>query len=235
MPKVYKTEIVGYNFDELTEKVKKELYEADYTDISHMVDLEPVEDGFREDLVRRFGADTASLELFYDVSYSPGSGACCVTDLDVDTVLDKLLDSSKCYDGRLPIDLHIVREKHRSGVIDISSIRVVRCGASNHYNHENTCRVEIDYTCDLADVGGWEGEEITHIEEYLTEEIRELLTAFHGNLQSYYEESTSFEIYCELMSDADNVYTKCGKVIDRAFIQDAQIIDLAKLFKNLNE
>jgi hypothetical protein len=229
MPKTYKTEIIGYSFEELSEEVKRGLYEKDYDDLSHMVDLEPVEDGFREDLIEQYGADAASLEVYYDVSYSQGSGACCVANLNVDTILNTLLDNSKCHDGRLPIALHIVREKHRSGVIDIGSIQVVRCGASNHYNHENTCHVEINYTCDLEDVGDWEGEEITHIEEYLTEEIRDLLTEFHGGLQSYYEESTSFEVYCELMSDTDNIYTAEGKIVDRSFIKSATAIDGVQL------
>lgn len=215
MPKTYKTEIIGYSFEELSDEIKQKIYQEGYDDFSRMVDFEPIEDGFKEALTHRFGVDRETLEVYYDLSYSQGSGACCVGELDVVTTFENFVGAY--FDKLLSlVDSHKVR---------IDSINIVRCGPSNFYNHENTCQVEIEYSCDSNKVGDWEGEDVTELEEMLTNAIREELCDFHSKLQDYYEESTSFETFCEVISESFVVYTEDGQTIDPSFISNAYVID----------
>jgi len=228
MPKTYKTEIIGYTFSELSEEVKQEIYENDDY-FSESVDLSPIEDDFRTTLMKHFGADRDSLEVYYDVSYTQGSGACCVGELDVTTVIKNRLGS---YFAGL---LNMIE----SGKVTIDTIKIERCGRWNHYNHEKTCRVEIKYSTSLhIDQSTWY-KEITELEEMLTNAIREELCDFHSKLQDYYEETTSFETYCESMStvsdDNDIVYTKNGNIVDPAFIKNSFIIDGYQLSLDFDE
>ena len=223
MPKTYKTEIVGYTFSELSEQVKQKIYENDDF-FSEMVDFSPIEDSFRADLMEQFGADPDTLEVYYDVSYSQGSGACCVGSLDVVTVLRERVGS--CFTRLLDLI--------ESGKVTIDAINIVRCGPSNFYNHENTCRVDIHYSCDSNEVGDWEGEDVTELEEMLTNSIREELCLLHRGLQDHYEESTSFEAYCDL-EDGDTIYTEDGKVVDPAFIKYAHVYDGYQLKLDFDE
>lgn len=234
MPKTYKTEIIGYTFEELSESVKQRLHEND--DFESMIDYVPVEEGFRENLINSWGAEVDSLEVCYDVSYTQGAGACCVANLDINTVIDNLpREAYTSSNHREPLDLHIVSEKHRSGHLTIESIEIVRCGRSNFYNHENTCRVEIQYTYDQLENEYWAQEEITAIEEYLTVKIRDMLMSFHSDLQDYYEEASSFEVYCEVMNKNSEVYTESGKVVDPVFIQNSFIVDGYQLALGFDE
>ena len=215
MPKTYKTEIIGYAFEELSEETRLSIYNREYDDFAQMAELEEVEGDFRQTLIEQFGADAETLEVYYDVSYSPGEGACCVGELDVDTVLEK----------RVGAYFTKVLQMIESNKVVIDTISVVRCGPSNFYNHENTCCVEINYVNDPTEVDGWDVEEAEELEEMLTNAIREELLNFHSNLRDHYEESTSFEAYCDLMSDSHIVYTEDGKVVDPMFIRDAVVFD----------
>ena len=188
------------------------------------MDFEPVLECFREELSRRFGANPETLQVAYDVSYSQGSGACCVGELDVDTTFANFVGT---YFARL---LGLIN----SGRVEIDAIKIERCGPWNHYNHENTCQVEIEYSCDSNEVGDWDGEEITELEEILTNAIREELCDFHSKLQEHYEESTSFEAYCAL-EDGDTIYTEDGKVVDPAFIKHAHVYDGYQLKLDFDE
>ena len=218
MPKTYKTEIIGYTFSELSADVQQRLFANDEY-FSHSVDFEPVEEDFRTQLAEYFGADLETLEVYYDVSHSQGSGACCVGELDVETVFDNRVGS---YFTKL-LDLI------ESGKVTIDAIKVVRCGPWNFYSHENTCRVDVHYSCDSNEVGDWEGEDITELEEILTNAIREELCNFHSKLQDHYEESASFEAYCDNMTSdgisGDVVYLEDGSVVDPVFIKDAYVLD----------
>ena len=215
MPKTYKTEIIGYSFEELSEETRQEIYKKDLENFEEMVDFDIIEESFRETLVDQFGASAETLEVYYDVSYSQGSGACCVGELDIATVLKDRVGS---YFTK-------VLELIESRKVVIDTISVVRCGPSNFYNHENTCCVEIEYVNDPTEVDGWPVEEAEELEEMLTNAVREELRDFHSGLQDHYEESTSFEAYCELMSDTDNVYTEEGHLIDPVFIKNAAVFD----------
>lgn len=214
MPKTYKTEIIGYKFNELSNEIKTRLYDEDH-EFSYTVDFEPLEEEFRALLIEYFGADPETLEVYSDVSYSQGSGACCVGDLDVETVLEKRVGS---YFTK-------VLELIESRKVVIDAITIVRCGPSNFYCHENTCRVEIDYVDDPTLVDEWPVEEAEELEAMLTNAIREELCTFYSKLQDHYEDSTSFEAYCETMNNSDAVYTEEGQVVDPAFIRSADVYD----------
>lgn len=224
MPKTYKTEIIGYTFSELNEEVKREVYEND-NEFSYSVDLDPVEMSFREALVSNFGADPKSLKVYYDLSYSQGSGACCTGELDVKTVLENRLGSYFANLAKL-IDL---------GAVTIDEINIVRCGPSNFYSHENTCQVEIEYSCDSSKVGSWDGDEVTELEEMLTNSIREELCTFYSIMQDYYETASSFDAYCEFMEGASAIFTEDGNVVDPVFIKNAFVIDGYQLALDFEE
>ncbi len=214
MPKTYKTEIIGYSFSELTEKIQQQLWQNDAL-FACEVDFEPVEEAFREILKEHYGADLETLQIQSDVSYSQGSGACCVGELNVETVLENHVGS---YFSK-------VLELIESGKVVIDTIKIERCGPWNFYCHENTCRVEIEYVDDPTLVDGWPVEEALELEEMLTNAIREELRAFYSDLKDYYEESTSFEAYVEVMHANQNVYTEDGSIVDPAFIENATVID----------
>ena len=219
MPKTYKTEIIGYSFEELNEDIQNSIYENDNC-FEDMIDLGPIKDDFKETISQLFGG--VDIGVYYDISCTQGSGACCVADLDVDTILNMHAKFNFA-------EYQKVGSKHKNGDINIESIKVVRCGPSNFYSHEHTCCVEIEYTnyTEFSDVEAAEDidEAITTIEAELTLQIRELLTDFHGSLESFYEDATSFESYCDIMSNNDVVYTHEGKVVDPVFIKNSFIID----------
>ena len=223
MPKTYKTEIIGYTFSELSEDVRQNIYAND-EHFSETVDFDPLVEDFREEISRRFGAHPESLQVAYDVSYSQGSGACCVGELDVETVFENFVGS---YFTEL---LALIKSEK----VEIDTIKIERCGPWNHYSHENTCQVEIEYTCDSNEVGDWDGEEVTELEDMLTNAIREELCDLHSKLQEHYEESTSFEAYCDL-EDGDTIYTEDGKVVDPAFIKHAHVYDGYQLKLDFDE
>ena len=62
------------------------------------------------------------------------------------------------------------------------------------------------------------------LEEMLTNAIRDELCTFYSILQDHYEDSTSFETYCEITEDC-TVYTEDGRVVDPTFIENAVVID----------
>jgi len=213
MPKSYKAELelIGYTFDELSTSIKQCLYEDDYENIAMQVEFNEFEEGFREQLISGYGAESSTLKVFYDVSYSQGAGACFTGELDVVEVINKL-------DDRWSETL----EKIKSGILAIDAISVIRCGQSNFYCHEKTCRVVIDYTYDDGDEEN--DSKIESLESFLTVEFRDQLVSFHTRLESYFEEATSFDAYCDY-PDEDTVYTADGKVVDREFIKNAHASD----------
>lgn len=217
MPKTYTTEIIGYTFSELSEKVQQELWATDDW-FCHEVDFDFIIEDFKNNLHELFGVDLSTFEVYYDVSYSQGSGACCVGELDVDKTFANFVGT---YFARL---LGLIN----SGRVTIDKIRIVRCGPWNFYSHENTCRVDVHYSCDSNEVGDWDGEDVTELEEMLTNAIREQLCDLHTKLQDYNEESTSFEAYREL-KDNGTVYTEDGNVVDPAFIRNAYVSDDVQL------
>jgi len=217
MPKTYRTEIIGYTFSELNEKVQKRLWENDDY-FGHEVDFDPIVESFSTDLHETFGADVSTLEVYYDISYSQGDGACCVGELDVDTVFENYVGTS------FPRLLGLIN----SGRVTIDAIKVVRDGPWNFYNHENTCRVDVHYSCDSDKVGDWDGEDVTELEEMLTSAIREELINLYSGLRDHYEDSTSFEAYCEA-ADNGTIYTEDGNIVDPAFIRNAHVSDAVQL------
>ena len=218
MPKTYKTEIIGYTFSELERDVQERMYQddgEDFSDVQQHV-LEDSTDHFKTELEEEFGA--TDIELFYDVAYSQGSGACFTAHFDVDTMLANLDFWQDLCD-----DIN-------AGNITIDEIRVERCGPSNFYCHENTCQVVITWI---------HGEEqyydeswidlIANAEKLMTEIVRDRLRDFAYELRGTYEEAVSFASYCEYMSDSDAVFTEDGNLIDPVFMKDATVINGVQL------
>ena len=222
MPKTYTTKIIGYEFSELSEDIQRDWYTKDseclYQDAMDCY-LEPLVEEFQEQLGRDYGA--TDIEVNYDLGYSQGDGCSFTAFFDVDTVLANL-----DYWQDLADDLN-------SGLIEIEDIRVVRCGRSNYYCHENTCEVEIDWACNPEH----EEEEFDRLQELvhlaesrITNEIRDKLRDLKRDLYDAWEVATSFEAYQEFMTEQNNlIYTELGEIIPPDLIKDATVVDGVQL------
>ena len=221
MPKTYTTKIVGYEFSELTEEIQRDWYKKDRECLDYDAEewyLQPLIEGFHELLSEDYGA--TDIEVNYDLSYGQGDGCSFTAFFEVDTVLANL-----DYWQDLADDLN-------SGLIEIEDIRVVRCGPSNYYSHENTCKVEIDWECNSE----YRKEDYNRLQELvdkastmITNEIRGQLRDLKRDLYDAYEEGTSFEAYQELMATLDNRYVEDGEVIPHNLIKDATVINGVQL------
>ena len=215
MPKTYTTKIIGYEFSELLEDIQRDWYNKDSECLHYEAEecfIQPLIEGFQEQLSEDYGA--TDIEVNYDLGYSQGDGCSFTAFFDVDTVLSNL-----DYWQDLADDLN-------SGLIEIDDIRIVRCGRSNYYCHENTCEVEIDWECNNE----YRGEEFNRLQELvdksatmITNEIRDKLRDLKRDLYDSWEVATSLEAYQELMATLDNRYTKDGEVIPPDLIKDAKV------------
>ena len=227
MPKTYTTKIVGYEFSELLEEIQRDWYEKDSVGLHYDAEecfIQPLIEGFQEQLSEDYGA--TDIEFNYDLSYGQGDGCSFTAFFEVDTVLANL-----DYWQDLADDLN-------SGLIEIEDIRVVRCGFSNYYCHENTCEVEIDWECNPE----YSNNEYNRLQELvdavatmITNEIRDKLREFKRDLYDTYEAATSFEAYQELMAEQNNLkYTELGEIIPPDLIRDAVVVDGVQLQLNFD-
>ena len=227
MPKTYTTKIIGYEFSELLEEIQRDWYEKDRECLDYDAEecyLQPLIEGFQEELTRDYGA--TDIEVNYDIGYGQGDGCSFTAFFEVDTVLANL-----DYWQDLADDLN-------SGLIEIEGIRVVRCGFSNYYCHENTCEVEIDWDCNPE----YSNNEYNRLQELvdavatmITNEIRDKLREFKRDLYDTYEAATSFEAYQEMMAKQNNLkYTELGEIIPPDLIRDAVVIDGVQLQLNFD-
>lgn len=217
MPKTYTTKITGYEFSELSEKIQRDWYEKDKECLHYDAEecyLQPLVEGFQEQLSEDYGA--TDIEVNYDLSYAQGDGCSFTAFFDVDTVLSNL-----DYWQDLADDLN-------SGLIEIEDIRVVRCGRSNYYCHENTCEVEIDWGCN-PEHNDKDYDRLQVLVDaasvMITDEIRDKLRDLKRDLYNAFEEATSFEAYQDMMSELDRRYTEDGTVIPHELIKNASIIE----------
>jgi len=222
MPKTYITKIIGYEFSELSEDIQRDWYTKDSECLQYDADecyIKPLVETFQEQLSEDYGA--TDIEVNYDLSYGQGDGCSFTAFFDVDTVLSNL-----DYWQDLADDLN-------SGLIEIDDIRVVRCGRSNYYCHENTCEVEIDWESNPE----YSDKEFDRLQELvdavstvLTGEIRDKLRVLKRDLYEAYEEATSFEAYQEFMAEHNNLkYTELGEIIPPDLIKDATVVDGVQL------
>jgi hypothetical protein len=222
MPKTYTTKIIGYEFSELLEDIQRDWYNKDSECLHYEAEecfIQPLIEGFQEELSEDYGA--TDIEVNYDLGYSQGDGCSFTAFFDVDTVLSNL-----DYWQDLADDLN-------SGLIEIDDIRIVRCGRSNYYCHENTCEVEIDWECNNE----YRGEEFNRLQELvdavsvvITNEIRDKLRDLKRDLYDAWETATSFEAYQEFMAEHNNLkYTELGEIIPPDLIKDATVVDGVQL------
>ena len=222
MPKTYTTKIIGYEFSELSEDIQRDWYNKEEECLHYDAEecfIQPLIEGFQDQLSEEYGA--TDIEVNYDLGYSQGDGCSFTAFFDVDTVLANL-----DYWQGLADDLN-------SGLIEIDDIRVVRCGRSNYYCHENTCEVEIDWACNPEH----EKEEFDRLQELvrlaesrITDEIRGKLRDLRGDLYDAWEVATSFEAYQEMMAEHNNLrYTELGEIIPPDLIKDATVVDGVQL------
>ena len=227
MPKTYTTKIIGYEFSELLEEIQRDWYNKDNECLHYDAEehhLQPLIEGFQEQLSEDYGA--TDIEVNYDLSYGQGDGCSFTAFFDVDTMLSNL-----DYWQDLADDLN-------SGLVEIEDIRVVRCGRSNYYCHENTCEVEIDWECNNE----YRGEEFNRLQEIvdivsvkITNEIRDKLRDLKHDLYNAWEVATSFEAYQKLMAEVNNLrYTELGEIIPPDLIKDAIVVDGVQLPLNFD-
>ena len=222
MPKTYTTKIIGYEFSELSEDIQRDWYNKDNECLHYNAEecfIQPLIEGFQEQLSEDYGA--TDIEVNYDLNYGQGDGCSFTACFDVDTVLSNL-----DYWQDLADDLN-------SGLIEIEDIRVVRCGRSNYYCHENTCEVDIDWACNPEH----EEEEYDRLRELvelvegtITNEIRDKLQWLKVDLYESWEDATSFKTYQEFMAEQNNLrYTELGEIIPPDLIKDATVVDGVQL------
>jgi hypothetical protein len=227
MPKTYTTKIIGYEFSELSEDIQRDWYTKDSECLHYDAEecfVQPLIEGFQEQL--REDYDATDIEVNYDLSYGQGDGCSFTAFFDVETVLANL-----DYWQDLSDDLN-------SGLIEIEDIRVVRCGYSNYYCHENTCEVEIDWECNNE----YREEDYNRLQELvdavsvvITSEIRDKLRDLKRDLYDAWEEATSFEAYLDLMARQNNLrYTEQGEIIPPDLIKDATVVDGVQLPLNFD-
>ena len=227
MPQEYTAKIIGYEFSELSEDIQRDWYTKDSECLHYDAEecfIQPLVEGFQEQLSEDYGA--SDIEVNYDLSYGQGDGCSFTAFFDVDTVLANL-----DYWQDLADDLN-------SGLIEIDDIRVVRCGRSNYYCHENTCEVEIDWECNPE----YSDKEFDRLQELvdavstvLTDEIRDKLRDLKRDLYNAWEEATSFEAYQEYMANHNNLrYTELGEIIPPDLIKDATVVDGVQLTLDFN-
>ena len=227
MPKTYTTKIIGYEFSELSEDIQRDWYTKDSECLHYDAEecfIQPLVEGFQEQLSEDYGA--SDIEVNYDLNYGQGDGCSFTAFFDVDTVLANL-----DYWQDLADDLN-------SGLIEIDDIRVVRCGRSNYYCHENTCEVEIDWECNPE----YNDKEFDRLQELvdavsvmITNEIRDKLRDLKRDLYNAWEEATSFEAYQEYMANHNNLrYTELGEIIPPDLIKDATVVDGVQLTLDFN-
>jgi len=227
MPKTYTTKIIGYEFSELLEEIQRDWYEKDSECLHYDAEecfIQPLIEGFQEQLSEDYGA--TDIEVNYDLSYGQGDGCSFTAFFEVDTLLANL-----DYWQDLADDLN-------SGLLEIEDIRVVRCGRSNYYCHENTCEVEIDWECNNE----YREEEYNRLQELvdivstmITNEIRDKLRDLKRDLYDAWEVATSFEAYQELMAEENNLrYTELGELIPPDLIRDATVVDGVQLQLNFD-
>ena len=220
MPKTYKTEIIGYTFRELSKEVQDEIYNRNSEDFCYVQEhvLEDAVCEFKTDLEEEYGA--TDIEVFYDISYSQGSGACFTAHFDVDTMLASLDFWQDLCD-----DLN-------AGKLSIDEVRVERCGPSNYYCHENTCYVAIEWSwSDESKYNENWPDLIANAEKLITEMVRSQIRDFFYTLRDSYEEAISFEVYCEYMSASDDIacFTEEGEQINQLFLENAHVVDGVQL------
>ena len=222
MPKTYTTKIIGYEFSELSEDIQRDWYNKDNECLHYNAEecfIQPLIEGFQEQLSEDYGA--TDIEVNYDLNYGQGDGCSFTACFDVDTVLSNL-----DYWQDLADDLN-------SGLIEIEDIRVIRCGRSNYYCHENTCEVDIDWACNPEH----EEEEYDRLRELvelvegtITNEIRDKLQWLKVDLYESWEDATSFKTYQEFMAEQNNLrYTELGEIIPPDLIKDATVVDGVQL------
>ena len=222
MPKTYTTKITGYEFSELPEEIQRNWYEKDNDCLHYSAEecyIQPMVEGFQEQLDEDYGA--SDIEVNYDLSYGQGDGCSFTAFFDVDTVLSNL-----DYWQDLADDLN-------SGLVEIEDIRVVRCGRSNYYCHENTCEVEIEWEYN----GDYNDKEYDRLQELvdaasvmITDEIRGKLRDLRNDLYDAWEEATSFEEYQKMMAEVNNLrYTELGEIIPPDLIKNATVVDGVQL------
>ena len=227
MPKTYTTKIIGYEFSELLEEIQRDWYEKDSECLHYDAEecfIQPLIEGFQEELTRDYGA--TDIEVNYDLSYGQGDGCSFTAFFEVDTLLANL-----DYWQDLVDDLN-------SGLLEIEDIRVVRCGRSNYYCHENTCEVEIDWECNSE----YREEDYNRLQELvdkassmITNEIRGQLRDLKRDLYDAWEVATSFKAYQELMAEENNLrYTELGELIPPDLIRDATVVDGVQLQLNFD-
>lgn len=189
--------INAYMANELPEKIKLSLLQT-YHEINLSYDWsQPIIEGFNEDL-DEYGI---TAEVFFTGFWSPGDGACFVTDtVDTDKLIRKLYE--KGYD--IPEDCLLYSK-------DLS-VMIQKCASSsaNRYSHENTIEAYVHNENQEFPI-----KPMLVLENTLTEWAREVSRELYSKLENYYIELTTDEAIMNTLMDEDNQYlfTQSGTII----------------------
>ena len=175
-----KVQITLFTFDELPEESQQKLiegfrqdYDPDYSHIYY---------NFINDMSEQYGADIKVDDIQWSGFWSQGDGACFTCDFDEEVIFPIL--------KKLVFGMEQVQVLDALGV-ELYSAKSIRCGASNHYAHENTVTGNLVFNVPA-------GKEFNHeialsLEEELTGIIRESCKDLYRMLEAYYDEETEDE------------------------------------------
>jgi len=176
-----------YKFNELTEKVQKELIEKNRDHATEHNDwFEPIIEGFKEDM-KDYSLE--EIEIGFTGFYSQGDGACFHGDV-YDTV-GFAGDLKK--EGYLPDDY----DEETAYTLEISIIKT-----SNHYEHENTITGNVE--------GDWANDHDL-LENAVTKWARDKSRELYKSLEKYHDELTSDEYVIEYLQEQGEVFQENGK------------------------
>ena len=192
MPK--QVQITLFTFDELPEESQQKLIEGFRQDYNP--DYRHIYDDFILEMSEQYGADIDVDNIQWSGFWSQGDGACFTCDFDEEVIFPIL--------KKRVFGMEQVQVLDTLGV-ELYSAKSIRCGASNHYAHENTVTGDLVFNVPA-------GKEFNHeialsLEEELTGIIRESCKDLYRKLEAYYDEETEDEAIIE---EIKNIWPGCN-------------------------
>lgn len=192
--------IKAFTFDELDEKVQKELLQT-YCEINFGPSwYEPIIEGFHEDM-DEYGIVCTP---YFSGFWSQGDGACFVSEtVDTDKLIRRLYEEGY----NIPEDGLLYSGDY--------SIRVEKVDAvyANRYDHENTVEAIVYLSDDNDRIDDYTRGKVEMI---VTGWVRERSQQLFKSLENYYIELSSDEAIRETLMEEDNgyIFTETGKLIN---------------------
>lgn len=179
-----------YTFNELTEKVQKELIEKNqYHETEHDDWHSPIIEGFEEDL-KNIGLE--EITSAFTGFWSQGDGACFIGDVyDNEGFINVLKETE--YLGKT------WGEKDDLEMLEITIDKI-----THHYEHENTITGNVSSDAVFTS-------NLDELENAVTKWARDKSRELYKSLEKYYDELASDENVIEYLEEQGEVFQENGK------------------------